>query len=233
MIDGARVLALVTARGGSKGLPGKNLALVGGQSLVARAVHAARAARHVDRVIISSDDPEIVAAAVAAGAEAPFRRPAALARDDTPSLAVVRHALAAAGQGFEWLVLLQPTSPLRTAADIDGALALAVEKAAPFCVSVTEAAKSPFWSYTIGADGRLAPVIDGPAPQRRQELPEAFALNGAVYVGRCERLLAGEGFLGAETVAFVMPRARSLDIDDALDLALAQAALAWLERGAA
>ncbi len=232
MIDGARVLALVTARGGSKGLPRKNLMTVGGVSLVARAVHAARASRTVDRVLISSDDAEIIAAAVAAGADAPFLRPAQLARDDTPSLSVVRHALEMAAGDAEWLVLLQPTSPLREAADIDGAVALAVERNAPFCVSVCES-KSPHWTYALTAERRLAPFLDAPPPSRRQDMPAAYALNGAVYVGRVSRLLAGEGFVGPHTVAYVMPRTRSLDIDDALDLALAEAALDHAARSAA
>ena len=129
-----KVLALITARGGSKGLPRKNVLLAGGKPLIAWTVEAAVSSECIDRVVLTSDDDEIMAAAMAAGCDVPFCRPAHLASDVATSLDVVLHAIDQL-PGYEYVVLLQPTSPLRTAADIDAAFELMLETEAPSCVS--------------------------------------------------------------------------------------------------
>ena len=227
MIDGLSVLALITARGGSKRLARKNLRAVAGRSLLARAIAAARAAATVDRVILSSDDAEIIAAALAAGCEVPCVRPPDLAADATDSMAVVHHALAALAERYDLIVLLQPTSPLRTAADIDGAVGHCVTLAAPACVAVTACANPPHTALYHDARGLLRPVLGDPQPARRDP---AVAINGAVYVARCPWLAVQTGFLTPETVAYLMPRERSIDVDDELDLVIANA---LAEHGAA
>ena len=226
MIAGHKVLALITARGGSKGLPGKNIRLLGGKPLVAWSVEQALAAPSIDRVVISSDDPAIIAAAVAAGAEAPFVRPPELARDDTPSAPVVIHALDALGEAFDWLVLLQPTSPLRVPEDLEGALAACVAADAPACVGVTEAAKSPYWMYRMDEQGRLSRLLESGGATRRQDLPPAFAANGAVFVAKIPWFRQSLTFMAEGTIGYVMPSERSVDIDSALDLRLAELLLA-------
>jgi N-acylneuraminate cytidylyltransferase len=230
MIDGRSVLALVTARGGSTGLPRKNLKEVGGKTLIARAVEVGQRAASVDRVVLSSDDPEIIQAAILAGCEVPFLRPAGLASDEARSIDVVRHALEMLPEGHDLVVLLQPTSPLRSAEDIEAALELCVRHAAPACVSVCAADKPPFWMHGLDERLRLRPILPGYGEaSRRQDLPQAFAVNGAVYVARTDWIRAQDSFVGPETIGYVMPRERSIDIDDELDLIIADALARRLE----
>jgi CMP-N,N'-diacetyllegionaminic acid synthase len=222
MIGGKSVLALIPARGGSKGVPGKNIRPAGGKPLIAWTIEAARASRYVDRVILSSDDPAISAVAGEFGCEVPFMRPAEFATDEAESMDVVRHALKSLPHRYDYLVLLQPTSPLRRAEDIDGALERCLRGAALTCVSVCEPDKSPYWMMTMTADGLVRPLFPpNEMPSRRQDAPLFFALNGAVYVAPTDHLAAGGGFLTAATVGYVMPKDRSFDIDTELDLRLA------------
>lgn len=222
-----RVLAVVPARGGSKGLPGKNLAPVGGRSLVARAVDAARGCPRVGRVIVSSDDDAILEAARRAGAE-PLRRPPALATDEARSEPVALHALdALADWRPDVLCLLQPTSPLREAGDVDAALALLeADPRLDAVVSVFEPRHSPWKAFRLGDDGHLHGLVDDDAPFRpRQSLPPAYYPNGAVYAVRSAVLRGTGRLVGPRTAPLVMSRERSLDVDDAADLAAAEA---WL-----
>jgi CMP-N,N'-diacetyllegionaminic acid synthase len=217
VIDGLRVLALIPARGGSKGLPGKNLLPVKGRPLLAYSVAAAQGARCIDRTVLSSEDEEIIAAALTYGCEVPFRRPARLATDRATSIDVVLHALDQL-PGNEVIVLLQPTSPLRSSADIDAACACFAASGAPSCVSVSAVQQSPYWMYRLGERNRLRPIIAGsPGASRRQELPEVYALNGAIYVARVDWLRRSRNFVGEQTVAYVMPTERSIDIDSRAD----------------
>jgi CMP-N,N'-diacetyllegionaminic acid synthase len=218
VIDGISVLAIITARGGSKGLPRKNVRPLCGKPLIAWTIDAARQAGLVDRTILSTDDEEIAAVAREFSCEVPFMRSKQLAADDTPSLDVVLDALDRA-PGFELIVLLQPTSPLRTAEDIDAAIRLCVESNAPGCVSVCEADKSPYWMYTLDQAARMHPLMqERPVATRRQDLPTVHVLNGAVYVSRVDMLRAHRAFVVAGTVAYRMPKNRSVDIDTELDL---------------
>lgn len=217
MIDGKRVLGLITARGGSKGLPRKNVLPLAGKPLIAWTVEAARASATLSRVVLSSDDDDIIRVAEAFGCEVPFRRPARLAADDTPGIAPVLHALGEL-DGFDYVVLLQPTSPLRTAADIDGAVWRCVSSDAPSCVSVVAVNKPPQWMYTLG-EGRLRPILSSGSPlRRRQDAAPVYALNGAVYVADVDDLRRTRSFVTDATVGYVMPPERSVDVDDELDL---------------
>ena len=217
MIGTRKVLALIPARGGSKGLPGKNILPVGGRPLLAWSVDAARAARSVDRVVLSSDDDAIMAAARACGCEVPFVRPAALASDAATTIDVVMHALDAL-PGYDLIVLLQPTSPLRTAADIDAACERLASSGAPACVSVSLVDQSPYWMYRLGDNQSLVPVVEAPpGVTRRQDLPAVYALNGAVYVADTAWLRQARTFITRATVAHVMPAERSIDIDTIAD----------------
>jgi len=222
MIAALSVLALIPARGGSKGLPGKNLRPLAGRPLIAWSIAAARACPAIDDVIVSTDDPAIAAAARAEGARVPFPRPAELATDGARSIDVVHHALRALPALPDLVVLLQPTSPLRRAEDITAALTRCVESGADTCVSVTPSAKSPAWMYQLDAEGRMRPLLDTPAASRRQDLPPVYVLNGAVYVARTPWLLAHDGFIAPDGVASVMPPERSIDIDTLLDFRLAE-----------
>lgn len=219
MIGDRSVLAIIPARGGSKGVPRKNIRHCAGKPLIAWTIEAAKASRHIDRLILSSDDDQIIAVARDFHCDVPFMRPAALARDDTPGIDPVLHALEQV-PGFDIVVLLQPTSPLRSAADIDGCLERLLAAGAPACVSVRSAAEHPYWTYRIDASGRMRPFArpDEGAAARRQDLPAAWVLNGAVYAADTTWLAASRSFLTDESVGFEMPADRSLDIDTESDL---------------
>jgi CMP-N,N'-diacetyllegionaminic acid synthase len=222
MIAGGKVLALITARGGSKGLPRKNLRDLAGRPLIAWTIEAGRGSRYVDRLVVSTEDSEIAAVARKYGAEVPFMRPPELAADDTPGMAPVLHALGVL-PGYDWVVLLQPTSPLRQAADIDACLELCERSAAPAGISVAAPEHSPYLSFRVDARHRIEPILGWDhVNSRRQELPAAYVLNGAVYVARTEWLERQRSFISPETLAYLMPRKRSIDIDTVEDLKLAE-----------
>ncbi len=206
------MLALITARGGSKGLPGKNIRPVHGRPLIDFTIAAALKADCVDRVVLSTDDEGIAKVARQHGCDVPFMRPAALAGDETSSIDVVLDALDRL-PAFDLVILLQPTSPARSADDIDAACRLLIDTDAPACVSVTPADQSPYWMYRIGDGHRLNPLLTASTATRRQDLPAVHVLNGAVYVARCDWLRAQRSFVGEGTVAYPMPRERSIDID--------------------
>lgn len=219
MIGGRRVLALIPARGGSKGLPGKNILPVAARPLLAYTVDAGRGSRFVDRLVLSSDDDAIIAAARNCGCEVPFRRPHALASDTATAVDVVLHALDQL-PGFEVVVLLQPTSPLRNASDVDEACRLFESSGAPACVSVCPAEQSPYWMYRLGTNDILEPILETPSGvTRRQDLPPVFVLNGAIYVADSDWLRKTGTFVTRDTVGYVMPASRSIDIDTAEDFA--------------
>lgn len=229
------VLGLIPARGGSKGLPGKNLLPLGGTPLLALAARAAKEARRVSRVAVSTEDPAIAACARAAGAEV-VDRPAALAGDETPMLDVVLHALdALAGPAPDVVCLLQPTSPLRRAEHVDEALAALEASGADAVVSVVELphAHSPYKVQRLEG-GLLSPFWTGPAPSeltRRQDVPTLYARNGpAVLACRVPFLRRSRSFYAGKTVPYLMSAADSVDVDTASDLRLAEAL--WAARGA-
>jgi CMP-N,N'-diacetyllegionaminic acid synthase len=217
VIAGKRVLGLIPARGGSKRLPRKNLLPLAGKPLIAWTIEAALASRYLDRVVLSSDDDEIMGVAERYGCEVPFRRPDSLAADHTPGIDPVLHAIEEL-PGYDYVVLLQPTSPLRTANDIDGAMEKCHDRGALSCVSVCRADKPPHWMYTLDDREHLSPIMpDGPRVHRGQDL-EVYTLNGALYVAAVPDLIRTEELVTDETTAFVMPGWRSVDVDTLLDL---------------
>ena len=216
MINGDRVLGVIPARGGSKGVPGKNIRVVGGKPLIAWTIEAAKASKVIDRVILSSDDSEIISVAEKYSCDAPFIRHPQLAEDTTPTIDVVLDALNRC-PSYEWVVLLQPTSPLRTSQDIDSAIERCVKLNAPSCVSVCLAQESPYWMFTMNQDTHLAALLPNQAVTRRQDLPPVYSLNGAIYIANAEWLKREGKILASETVAYEMPIERSLDIDTESD----------------
>lgn len=223
MINGMTVLAVITARGGSKGIPRKNIRNIAGKPLIAWTIEEARKSRYIDRLILSSEDREIMEVAEKWGCEVPFSRPMELAQDGTPGVEPVLHAIKTLPEKYYYVVLLQPTSPLRKAEDIDGCIELCISRSAKSCVSVTEPDKSPYWMYTLDAQGKMLPVLGADKVfLRRQDLPEIYSVNGAVYVADCSWLLNNGTFILAETIAYKMPRERSVDIDLDVDFRFAE-----------
>lgn len=213
--------ALIPARGGSKGIPRKNIKLIAGKPLIVWTIEAALRSSLLSAVVVSTDDPEIADVARRAGAQVPFMRPAELAQDQTPGLDPVLHALDQLPQ-FDSVLLLQPTSPLRTTDDIDACLQLAFAHNAPSVVSVSEADTHPYWTYRVTGDQALTRFVDAEPIARRQDLPPAFALNGALYFAEVNWLRSSGSMVGAETLAYVMARERSVDLDTPLDWKFAE-----------
>lgn len=220
MINGQRVLGLITARGGSKGLPGKNILPVCGKPLIAWSIEAAQQSKYIDHILLSSDDIDIIKVAKKNGCDAPFVRPAELAMDETTSIEVVLHALAQM-PGYDVLVLLQPTSPLRSANDIDGALEKMVAQKADSCVSIVKLDKSPYWCYHLSEDDHIQPLLDPElAKCRRQELPLVYMLNGALFIVRVDWVLKNKCLIDKSTIGYTMPKRRSIDVDTIKDVKL-------------
>lgn len=224
------VLALVTARQGSKGVRGKNVKLLGGRPLIAWSIEAARESPSVGRIVTSTDHQEIASVAKRWGSEVPFLRPHSLAGDASPHIETVSHALEwlenQEGYRPEYVLLLQPTSPLRTPEDIEAAIAIAGERDADGVVGVVEANHHPLLTHRITEEGTLSSFVPTETDYlRRQDLPTAYALNGAIYLNRREALLREQTFLPHRTYPYVMPPERSLEIDTPWDFSLVELVL--------
>ena len=234
MIGNFRVLALVPARRGSKGLPLKNIRPLQGKPLLAWPIEAARASRYVDRVVISTDDAEFAALAQTVGADAPFLRPAELASDTAPSITFILHALDsldAAGDRYDYIVLLEPTSPLTEAGDIDAALeALAANRAsADAIVGVTALVSThPAFAVRLDAKGLIRPydVQSFDLLPRRQDTEPLYSLDGSLYISNIEAIRRERSFCHERTLPFVTPRWKSFEVDDLVDFICIEAILA-------
>jgi CMP-N,N'-diacetyllegionaminic acid synthase len=225
MAEHLNILAIIAARGGSKGIPRKNVRLLCGKPLIAYTIEAALGSKGINRVVVSTEDEEIAKVSKEYGAEV-VTRPPELARDDTPSLPVFQHAIGHLQETDDYrpqvIVILQPTSPLRTIEDIDRAIEQFLEARCDSVVSVCEVEHPPYWMYTLEGD-RLKPVIKGGEKvTRRQDAAKVYRLNGAVYVTGNDIIMGGSRVLGRDTRAYVMPLERSIDIDTELDFKLAE-----------
>ncbi len=223
-----RVLGLVPARGGSKGIPRKNLQLLAGKTLLQRTAEAALTARRLSRVILSTEDAEIADAGRRCGLEVPFMRPAELASDEAPMLPVVQHAVRFVeeqGDSFDAVFLLQPTNALRRADDIDGAVALLEATGADSVISFVDAGKKHVSRMKyVDAQGRVTdpPFGDIVEGQRRQDLPRLYLREGSVYLTRRNVLMQRNSFKGMDCRAWIIPEARACDIDTPFELFIAE-----------
>lgn len=230
-----KVLGLVPARGGSKGLPGKNTRPLHGRPLLAYAADAAKASGVVDRVILSTDSASIADVGRASGLEVPFLRPVALAADDTPMLPVIEHAVAhLAGEGWQAdiVVLLQPTSPLRTPAHVRRSVELLRETNADSVVSVVELPRHLSPDYVMRVeDGRLVPFLpEGARVTRRQDARMACVRDGTVYTFWRRTLVEQHSIYGRDCRPMVVPASESLTIDGPEDWADAERRMAPAHR---
>ncbi|MFH0798579.1 MAG: acylneuraminate cytidylyltransferase family protein [Pseudomonadota bacterium] len=221
-----KIIALITARGGSKSIPRKNVKMLAGKPLIGWTVEAALQCERISRIIVSTDDQEIADVAKSFGADVPFMRPPSLAQDDSSHISVVLHALEfmrdQINVSSDYILLLQPTSPCRTAADIDNCICIAEEQSADAVVSVCEVDKHPFLTKRLRADGTLEDFVASDIQYlRRQSLPTAYATNGALYLNRCRSLVDEKTFFPKRTFPYIMPPERSIDIDTEWDLYLA------------
>jgi len=222
------ILGVIPARGGSKSVPRKNIALVHGKPLIAYTIEAAQRSRLLTHFLVSSDDPEIIAVARKCGASVPFVRPAELATDVAPSLPVVQHAVGEMermhGISFDYVVLLQPTTPLRLPEDIDAALEKLVATGADSVISVCDVgAYHPARMRQI-VDDRLVelPIREPKEMARRQDLPQVFIRNGAIYAVKRDVVMLQNTMSGDVCRPYIMPEERSVNVDSMLDLLLAE-----------
>ncbi len=231
-----KIAALVVARAGSKSIPRKNVQPVAGKPLIVHTFEAARACPLLDRVLVSTDDSEVAELALRQGVEVPFMRPAELAGDASPVMDATLHALRWLEENEhyapDYVLLLQPTSPLRTAQDIEASIRLALDRSARAVVSVTPAENHPYQLKKMDEQGVLSPWMESNlSGARRQDLPPVYALNGAIYLVRREVLLEEKTWCPQGALAYTMPPERSLDMDTPWDLKLAGLLLAERNKG--
>jgi CMP-N,N'-diacetyllegionaminic acid synthase len=222
------ILGIITARGDSKGIPRKNLISLLGKPLIYYTIHAAQQSKRLTRTVLSSEDREIISLAKQFGIDVPFTRPLHLAGDEISSVAVVSHAVkfieAMEKKTYDYISLLQPTAPLRTDYDIDTAIELLENSDADSVVSVTRVEEPHPMKMMIVNDGFLRPFTPDHWHERlrRQELDPVYRLNGAVYCVRTQVLLEQNSLWGKTTLAYIMPPERSINIDNQIDLMLAE-----------
>ncbi len=225
MLNEKNILAIIPARGNSKGLPGKNIRIFADKPLIAWTIEQARKIKYIDRVVVSTDSKKIAQIAKTYGAEIPFLRPKRLAKDETPTIDVVVHFLKTIKKPLpDIVVLLQPTSPLRSSKDIERALKMLISnKNASAVVSMVEVSENPFWMKNVKKDGFIGDFIKKARKfSRRQDLPRLYMPNGALYIIRTKVLLEQKSLYPIKTLVYIMPRERSADIDDAASFALAE-----------
>jgi CMP-N,N'-diacetyllegionaminic acid synthase len=220
MFKDKKVLAIITARGGSKGVPGKNVRDFCGKPLIAWTIQAAQRVPMIDRLILSSEDSEIIEVAQKWGCEVPFVRPDELATDEAHTSDCLIHALEQC-PGYDWLVLLQPTSPLRAIGDIEKCIDLSISQDRS-CVSVVPADPSPCHMFKV-EEGGYEPLMGWENfLKRRQDLPEYVGTNGAVYGCSVDSFIKYKTFYQQGMTCFEMPAERSVDIDTEADWQLAE-----------
>jgi CMP-N,N'-diacetyllegionaminic acid synthase len=226
MLGQYHITAVIPARGGSKRLPGKNIKLLCGKPLIAWTIETAKASTYIDSVIVSTDDIEIKEISEKFGAEVPFIRPDYLSHDTASSFDVIKHAIEFLNidKSKHLIVLLQPTSPLRTVAELNQALEFFLKKTADGVVSISETEHSPMWSNTLPNDGCMSnfirPEVQG---KRSQDLPKFFRLNGSIYIYETLTLLEqAKIFFDENVYGFETSLDTAVDIDTALDFLVAE-----------
>jgi CMP-N,N'-diacetyllegionaminic acid synthase len=226
-----RVLALIPARGGSKGLPGKNLRLLAGKPLLVWSIEQGLATPEIARVVVSTDDSNVAAVARESGADVPFLRPADISGDAAPTSAAVIHALdllTARGEEFDAVLLLEPTSPLRASGDLSGAIRVLSENwdRADSVVSVGAIhTESPFVAKTISSDGFVVPLLPPSGVTRRQDLPTAYFPYGVAYLTKVSAFRTVPTFYQKATLPFLIERWQNFEIDDPTDFVCVEAVM--------
>lgn len=231
MYKDKKVLALIPARGGSKGIPGKNIKLLCGHPLIAYTISAARKSRYIDDVVVTTDSEDIAAAALRYGAEVPFLRPAELSGDTSRSIDALVHArdvLTDLGREYDSIVFMQPTSPLRHSREVDEAIEVFYSHGSLGLASVVEVTENPLLTRSLGESGVLHPIIPVSSTVRRQEMPKFYHVSGAIYINSAAQL-SSETSLNDNPIAYIMERDQSIDIDSLEDFMRAEQILSGLD----
>ena len=218
MLHEKTFLAIIPARGGSKRLPRKNVLPLGGKPLIAWSIEAAKESKYIDEIVVSSDDDTILNIADQYNIKK-IKRSAELSSDNATTIDVITNTIKTCKRNFDYIILLQPTSPLRNAQHIDDAIELLEEKGADAIISVCEAEHSPLWSNTLQSDYDMSQFLNKNLLNKRsQELQTYYRLNGAIYIANTEKLLKQNSFFLDENIyAYIMPQKESIDIDTKLD----------------
>jgi len=219
------IISIIPARGGSKGIPKKNIRLLAGKPLIAYSIIEANKSKFVDYVIVSTEDSEIASIGKKFGAEI-IERPKKLAQDDSLTIDVIYHTIDKLKNNIDKdktiIVLLQPTSPLRTVEDIDNSINLYLEQECESVVSVCKTYHPPQWSLII-ENGFLKPLFGkNYFMKQRQTFDDTYFLNGAIYIAKVETLYKYKSFICQYSIPYIMPYDRSIDIDEENDLMLAE-----------
>ena len=227
MYKGKKILAVITARGGAKGIPRKNIKDLCGKPLIAYTAEAARESKYLTRSILSTDDQEIALITKRYGIEVPFMRPAEIAQDKSTAMEVVQHALLWLKENereeYDYLIILQPTSPLRTAEDIDACIEIAVDTDADSVMSMKELEDFSPKKMKKTEDGVILPYFEeeGKESSRRQDLAKMYKRNCAIYLTKTDYIKQGDLF-GKISRAYIMPEERSVDINKPVDFDMAE-----------
>lgn len=225
MFHDSKILALIPARGGSKGIKNKNIKDLCGLPLIGYSIKAAKQSKYIDDIVVSTDSKEIADIAIRLGARVPFLRPANLALDDSKTIYAVMHAievLKSEKSYYDLLILLQPTQPLRTHKDIDDAVELFFLKGCRPLVSICKTNDHPIFIREIDNNSILSKFVNSNSTMRRQDLKNYFVINGAIYINMIKDIALETSFNDNE-VGFVMQKNHSVDIDDMIDFYLAEA----------
>jgi CMP-N,N'-diacetyllegionaminic acid synthase len=229
MYRGKKILAVIPARGGSKRLPYKNIKPLLGKPLIGWTIEQANKSKYLDKIIVSTDSPKITKIARRYNTEVPFLRPKRLSKDNVPLFDVVIHALKfykRKGANFDMAIILQPPCPFRTAKDIDGAVEFLFKKKAKAVISICEAFQHPLWMNVLPPNGCMKDFLTRSIRDKnRQYLPKFFQLNGAIFLGFVDYIKRHKSYYGKETYAYIMPKERSVEIDDIIDFKVAEALL--------
>lgn len=224
MFNNQKILALIPARGGSKGIKDKNIVFLAGKPLIAYSIEAAKYSKYIDDIIVTTDSEKIAEISKQYGASVPFMRPAELATDTSKTIDAVLHAirtLETMEKKYDVLVLLQPTQPLRTDADIDKAIEVYYKNKEDGLVSVSPVDDSPLLIRTISNDGKLLNLLSQNSTCRRQDMPEYYKVNGCIYINKIEEINESTSF-NDNKIPFIMTKEHSIDIDELSDLCIAE-----------
>lgn len=223
-----KILAIIPARGGSRGVPGKNIRLLNGKHLICHTIEEALKSFYPLRVIVSTDDAVIASISEKCGADV-IQRPAELARDDSPRIDAIFHAIDSMKNNGQTppdiVILLQATSPLRNAEDIDAAIELYYNSKCDSIsvISMCKVDHSPYWCFRFDDDHEFKPLFGGQYLRtRRQELPEIYRPNGAIYITSLSNLNKNKEFYCDNIIPYIMPAEKSIDIDEEIDFTIAE-----------
>lgn len=224
MIENKKILAIIPARGGSKGIPRKNVKAISGKPMIQYTIEAAKECPYIDKVVVSTEDEEIADISMRAGAIVPFSRPEELATDEAKTIDVVMHAVEfyeRKAERFDIIVLLQPTSPLRNAEDITKALEYFMRNEQRSLVTVSEVSESPILMRNFNKENKLEKIMEEDSDVRRQDMKKFYRINGAIYINKASELNANTSFNDNE-MGFVLTQEHGIDVDEPQDLVVAE-----------